>query len=92
MEVSWLHLVPLLPLVGAAVCGIAGRWLPKAWVYAVALVSVLLSFLLGLRGFFELGEQTQLLHEVAFNWFSAGCCTWTWASPSTGSPARSPWW
>ncbi len=26
----------------------------------------------GCAGFFELGEQTQLLHELAFNWFSAG--------------------
>jgi len=43
MEVSWLHLVPLLPLIGAAVCGLVGKWLPKGWLYAVALASVLLS-------------------------------------------------
>src|SRR6267142_639209 len=72
MEVSWLHLVPLLPLLGAAVCGLVGKWLPKGWLYAVALVSVLLSFLVGLRAFLGLGEGVQLFHELAFNWFSAG--------------------
>ena len=72
MEVTWLHLVPLLPLIGAAVCGLAGKWLPKGWVYAVALASVLLSFLVGLRAFMGLGEQVQLFHELAFNWFAAG--------------------
>src|SRR6202171_2360357 len=72
MEVSWLHLVPLLPLIGAAVCGLVGKWLPKGWLYAVALASVLLSFLVGLRAFLGLGEGVQLFHQLAFNWFSAG--------------------
>src|SRR6266446_1970142 len=72
MEVSWLHLVPLLPLIGAAVCGLVGKWLPKGWVYAVALASVLLSFLVGLRAFLGLDEGVQLFHQLAFNWFSAG--------------------
>ena len=72
MEVTWLHLVPLLPLIGAAICGLVGKWLPKGWVYAVALASVLLSFLIGLRAFIGLGEQAPLFHELWFNWFSAG--------------------
>src|SRR5436190_3518532 len=72
MEVTWLHLIPLLPLAGAAICGIAGKWLPKAWVYAVACVSVLLSFLIGLVAFMHLGEDVQLFHEIAWNWFQAG--------------------
>jgi NADH-quinone oxidoreductase subunit L len=72
VEVTWLHLIPLLPLIGAAVCGLVGKWLPKSWVYAVALGSVLLSFLIGLRAFIGLGEQTPLFHELWFNWFSAG--------------------
>ena len=45
MEVSWLHLVPLLPLIGATICGLVGTWLPNGWLYAVALASVLLPFL-----------------------------------------------
>src|SRR5438105_3048271 len=72
MEVTWLHLIPLLPLAGAAICGLAGKWLPKAWLYAVALVTVLLSFLVGAYAFVHLGEEIQLFHELAFNWFSAG--------------------
>jgi NADH-quinone oxidoreductase subunit L len=72
VEVSWLHLVPLLPLIGAAICGLAGRWLPKGWLYAVALVSVLLSFLIGLKAFLNLGEDAWVFHQLAFNWFSAG--------------------
>ncbi len=72
MEVNWLHLIPLLPLIGAAICGIVGKWLPKGWLYAVALASVLLSFLIGLRGFVGLGEEVRLFHETAFNWFSVG--------------------
>ena len=72
MEVTWLHLVPLLPLIGAAICGLVGKWLPKSWVYAVALGSVLLSFLIGLRAFIGLGEQAPFFHELWFNWFSAG--------------------
>src|SRR4051812_43670717 len=72
MEATWLHLIILLPLAGAAICGLAGKWLPKGWLYAVALTSVLLSFLVGVSGFLRLGEDAPLYHELAFNWFSAG--------------------
>src|SRR6267142_2436345 len=72
MEVSWLHLLPLLPLLGAVTCGLVGKWLPKGWLYAVALLAVLLSFMVGLRAFFGLDETTQLFHQTAFHWFSAG--------------------
>src|SRR3954466_11955289 len=72
MEATWLHLIILLPLAGAAICGLAGKWLPKGWLYAVALTSVLLSFLVGVSGFLRLGEDAPLYHELAFHWFSAG--------------------
>jgi NADH-quinone oxidoreductase subunit L len=75
MEVSWLHLIPLLPLIGAAINGLAGRWLPKAWVHAVALLVVLLSFLMGLFAWIQVanleGDVAQL-RELVFNWFSVG--------------------
>ena len=75
LEVNWLHLIPLLPLIGAAFCGLAGRFVPKAWVYAVALSSVLLSFLVCLTGFHAIafgdGGPVQI-HELAYHWFSAG--------------------
>jgi NADH-quinone oxidoreductase subunit L len=72
MEVNWLHLIPLLPLIGAAICGLAGKWLPKAWVYTVALLAVTLPFCVGVYAFANLSEDTQQFHELAFNWFSVG--------------------
>ena len=72
MEVSWLHFIPLLPLVGAAINGLLGRWLPRAAVMAVACVSVFLPLLLGGFAFAQLSPDTQLFHELAWNWFSAG--------------------
>ncbi|MBS2021086.1 MAG: NADH-quinone oxidoreductase subunit L, partial [Deltaproteobacteria bacterium] len=74
MEVSWLHLLPLLPLLGAAVCGIGGRWLPKSWVTTAALGSILLAFLVGFTGFMQLvnGGESLVLHETAFQWFHVG--------------------
>ena len=75
MEVTWLHLIPLLPLLGAAICGLAGRWLPKAWLYAVALTAVLLSFAVGVLAFTQivpLPPETSKLHELVWPWFSAG--------------------
>src|SRR5471032_2762602 len=72
MEVNWLHLIPLLPLIGAAICGLTGKWLPKAWVYTVALLAVTLPFCVGVYAFANLSEDTQQFHELAFNWFSVG--------------------
>ena len=72
MEVNWLHLIPLLPLVGAALCGLAGKWLPKSWLYTIALVAVTLPFCIGLYAFANLSEETHQFHELAFSWFSAG--------------------
>jgi len=75
MEVSWLYLIPLLPLAGAAVNGLVGRWLPKAWLYAVALLTVLLSFCIGLFAWSQMagleGEAAQL-RQIVFGWFSVG--------------------
>src|ERR671939_2045085 len=75
MEVSWLHFIPLLPLIGAAINGLAGRWLPKAWVYAVALVVVLLSFCIGVVAWLQVarldGDAAQL-RQLVYTWFSVG--------------------
>jgi NADH-quinone oxidoreductase subunit L len=78
LDVNWLHLIPLLPLLGAAFCGLAGRFVPKAWVYAVALAAVLLSFLLGLTAVHTIsaGEGGPLtIHELVYTWFQAGKLT-----------------
>src|SRR6266849_1184989 len=75
MEVSWLYLIPLLPLAGAAVNGLLGRWLPKAWLYAVALVVVLLSFCIGLFAWWQVAHiegETAQLRQLVFTWFSVG--------------------
>src|SRR6266704_3568776 len=75
MEVSWLYLIPLLPLAGAAVNGVLGRWLPKAWLYAVALLVVLLSFCIGLFAWWQVAHiegETAQLSQLVFTWFSVG--------------------
>jgi NADH-quinone oxidoreductase subunit L len=75
LEVNWLHLIPLLPLAGAAFCGLVGRWVPKSWVSAVALSAVLLSFLVGVTAFREIagGEGGALqIHQLVYSWFSVG--------------------
>jgi len=75
MDVGWLHYIPLLPLLGAAFCGLAGKWVPKAWVYAAALVTVLLSFLVGLVAFEMVSSSpapTAQVRELVFNWMAAG--------------------
>src|SRR5579859_4140876 len=72
MEVNWLHLIPLLPLAGAAICGLAGKWLPRSWLYTTALLAVILPFCIGLYAFANLSEGTERFHELAFNWFAAG--------------------
>jgi NADH-quinone oxidoreductase subunit L len=70
LEVTWLHLIPLLPLCGAAVCGLVGKKLPKSWLYSVALGTIFTSFMLGLTAFTSLGQG--VLHERVFEWFTAG--------------------
>src|SRR3954470_2673565 len=75
MEVGWLHLIPLLPLVGAVFNGLAGKWLPKSWVYTVALLVVLFPFLIGLGAFVQLageGGETAQIHETVYTWFAVG--------------------
>ena len=75
MEVSWLYLLPLLPLAGAAVNGLFGRWLPKAWLYAIALVAVLLPFCIGAFGWLQIAGmegESALLHQTVYGWFAVG--------------------
>src|SRR5919199_5902442 len=75
MEVSWLYLIPLLPLAGAAINGILGRWLPKAWVYAVALLVVALPFCIGLFGWLQMARiegETAQLRQLVYTWFATG--------------------
>ena len=72
---TYLWIIPLLPLVGAAVNGIfGGRW-PKSAISAVALSSTTLAFLAALeavREFFQLSPDQIPWTRDYFTWISAG--------------------
>ncbi|HXP79036.1 MAG TPA: NADH-quinone oxidoreductase subunit L [Verrucomicrobiae bacterium] len=72
---TYLWIIPLLPLLGAAANGIFGvRW-PKNVISAVALSSTTLSFLLALeavREFFTLSPNQIPWIRTYFTWISAG--------------------
>jgi NADH-quinone oxidoreductase subunit L len=72
---TYLWIIPLLPLLGAAANGIfSGRW-PKSTVTAVALSSTTLAFVLALeavREFFSLAPSQIPWIKSYFTWISAG--------------------
>jgi NADH-quinone oxidoreductase subunit L len=68
IQFSWL--IPLLPLLGFAIVGLAGKRLSKAMVNAVACGSILLAFGISVLVFFEL-KGTQHVVDV-FQWINAG--------------------
>jgi len=72
---TYLWMIPLLPLLGAAANGIfGGRW-PKRTVTAVALSATTLAFLLALeavREFFSLAPSQIPWVKSYFTWISAG--------------------
>ncbi len=72
---TYLWIIPLLPLLGAAANGIfGGRW-PKRIISAVALSSTTLSFLVALeavREFFTLSPNQIPWIRTYFTWISAG--------------------
>ena len=73
--VSLLWLIPILPLLGAAVNGIAGKRLPKNIIGAIAAGSVGLSFLIAVREFAAMlsipETDLPLIHDY-FTWIQAG--------------------
>jgi NADH-quinone oxidoreductase subunit L len=72
---EFLWLIPLIPLAGSAINGLAGRRLPKSVVSLVACGASGISFLLALFSFIELlqyaPEQRHLL-KVYFTWIESG--------------------
>src|ERR1700683_5323904 len=72
---TYLWIIPLLPLVGAAVNGIfGGRW-PKNVISAVALSSTTLAFVAALeavREFLSLSPDQIPWIKTYFTWISAG--------------------
>ena len=67
-----LWLIPIFPLAGFLINGLAGRRLPKAVINAVAIGSVLLSFLWVLKVLFSAGSLETAVVEHYFTWIQSG--------------------
>src|SRR5215470_6582257 len=73
---SWLWLIPVLPLVGAALIGFFGKRLPKNLIGIVGAGTVLFSFLISVGAFWQM-MQISDPHGLPvitnyFNWIQAG--------------------
>jgi NADH-quinone oxidoreductase subunit L len=72
---DYLWLIPIIPLAGAAINGLAGRRLPKSAISAIACGAAGISFIISLASFFELlklaPEQRNVL-QVCFTWIASG--------------------
>ena len=71
-ESQSLWLIPILPLLGAAVNGLLGRRLPKFAVSAIAMLTVLGSFLWVLKSLSALGDLDVPYSEHYFTWIKSG--------------------
>ena len=73
--IEWLWLIPLIPLAGSLLNGLAGRRLPKSAVTTIACGASGASFLLSVLAFLELlrfaPDQRHLL-RVYFTWIASG--------------------
>ena len=71
-ESQSLWLIPILPLIGAAVNGLLGRRLPKFAVSAIAMLTVLGSFLWVIKSLSALGDLDVPYSEHYFTWIKSG--------------------
>jgi NADH-quinone oxidoreductase subunit L len=71
-ESQSLWLIPILPLIGAALNGFLGRRLPKTVVSAVAVLTVLGSFLWVMKSLSALGDLATPHSEHYFTWIQSG--------------------
>ena len=73
--IDYLWLIPLLPLVGAAINGLAGKHFPKSVVSVIACGSAGASFVFAAASFFHLlglsPDQRHIL-KVYFSWIASG--------------------
>ena len=67
-----LWLIPIFPLAGFLINGLAGRRIPKALINTVAIGSVLLSFLWVLKVLFSAGSLDTAIGEHYFTWIQSG--------------------
>jgi NADH-quinone oxidoreductase subunit L len=89
---KYIWLVPLLPLAGAAINGVFGRWFrfPEKLVGGIAVGSVALSFLISVAAIYSYGFGSNALWpnpyittQTAFTWISGGA-----VRQSLGEPAK----
>ncbi len=72
---EYIYLIPILPLIGFLINGLALNRLPKSVVSAVACGSIGLSFVLSVILFFELKAlepSSRVIEQVLFPWISVG--------------------
>jgi len=91
---QYIWLVPLLPLAGAAINGIFGRWFrfPEKLVGGIAVGSVALSFLISVAAIYSYGFGGNALwpnpyvsKQTAFTWIAGGAVRQTLGEPGKGS-------
>src|SRR6266851_2444842 len=91
----FIWLVPLLPLAGAAINGIFGRWFrfPEKLVGGIAVATVALSFLISVAAIYSYGfsgtslwPNPYISTQTAFTWIPGGAVKQTLgqAGPGTG--------
>jgi NADH-quinone oxidoreductase subunit L len=76
-EAGYLALIPLFPLLGAAVNGFFGKSMQRKWgeraVATVACATVLLSFAVSVAAFVQLlGLEPRILSTTTWTWFAVG--------------------
>src|SRR5260370_42024415 len=88
-----IWLVPLLPLAGAAINGIFGRWFrfPEKLVGGIAVASVALSFLISVAAIYSYGFSGKALWpnpyvstQTAFTWIPGGAVRTTMGESTQG--------
>jgi NADH-quinone oxidoreductase subunit L len=91
---KFIWLVPLLPLAGAAINGIFGRWLrfPEKLIGGIAVGSVALSFLISVAAIYSYGFSGSALWpnpyvstQTAFTWIPGGAVRTTLGNEQRGS-------
>src|SRR6266550_5899082 len=93
----YIWLVPLLPLIGAAINGIFGRWFrfPEKLIGSIAVGTVALSFLISVAAIYSYGfgsnaqwPNPYVTTQTVFTWIPGGAVQQT-LGYTTNAPAQS---
>src|SRR5262249_56312826 len=96
---KFIWLVPFLPLAGAAINGIFGRWFrfSEKLIGGIAVGSVALSFLISLTAVYSYGfgggaqwPKAYVTTQTAFTWIPAGAVHKTLGATITSTPISLP--